>query len=73
MATHIHEGKPMPYLFRNYNVESNYPGSSNFYVWEATRATSAAPIYFEPFCKENKVQQAHLRIENSYFSVLGFS
>lgn len=37
----------MPYLFRNYNlpadVTSSFPGSCKYSLWEALRATTAAP------------------------------
>lgn len=42
---------PQPYLFRNYNLPvdqpSLYPGSCSHKVWEALRATTAAPGYFD--------------------------
>ncbi|XP_067938389.1 calcium-independent phospholipase A2-gamma-like [Watersipora subatra] len=44
---------PYNYVFRNYNhsvdSSSQYPGSCNVKVWEAIRASSAAPGYFEEF------------------------
>lgn len=39
------------YLFRNYNypqgVASHYKGSMKYKLWEAVKASSAAPTYFE--------------------------
>ena len=41
------------FLFRNYNLptsaQSHYDGTSRFKVWEAIRASSAAPFYYEDF------------------------
>ena len=54
-ATRTTEYPSRPFLFRNYqhdivhNAASHYDGSARFKVWQALRATSAAPIYLEPF------------------------
>lgn len=41
------------FLFRNYNLppdsQSQYEGTSRYKVWEAVRASTAAPIYHEDF------------------------
>ena len=51
----------VPYVFRNYNfpamVTSNYRGSVRYKVWEAVRASSAAPGYFDECLMNNKVFQ----------------
>ncbi|XP_071961055.1 calcium-independent phospholipase A2-gamma-like isoform X2 [Antedon mediterranea] len=51
VATLINQGALKDYLFRNYNlpagVSSRYLGSSSYPSWQALRASSAAPGYFE--------------------------
>ena len=51
----------VPYVFRNYNfpamVTSNYRGSVRYKVWEAVRASSAAPGYFDECIMNKKVFQ----------------
>ena len=52
---------PQPYILRNYNhpdspaskEETALEGNSTFRVWEAVRATAAAPGYFDPVIKDN--------------------
>ena len=50
-----------PFVFRNYNLPPNtpsqYPGSCNAHVWEAVRASSAAPGYFEEYKLRDIVHQ----------------
>jgi len=49
------------HVFRNYNltpsVQSHYLGSCSFKLWEAIRASSAAPGYYEEFKLGNMVHQ----------------
>ena len=51
VSTLVNNQRAQNHLFRNYNLppsrQSHYPGSSNYRLWEAIRASSAAPGYFE--------------------------
>lgn len=50
-----------PYIFRNYNfphrVESHYYGSCKHKMWQAIRASGAAPGYFEEYDLDGFVHQ----------------
>lgn len=50
-----------PYVFRNYNlphrVESHYYGSCKYKMWQAIRASGAAPGYFEEYDLDGFVHQ----------------
>lgn len=50
-----------PYIFRNYNlphrVESHYYGSCKYKMWQAIRASGAAPGYFEEYDLDGFVHQ----------------
>ncbi|XP_022105032.1 calcium-independent phospholipase A2-gamma-like [Acanthaster planci] len=54
VATLMNVGSIKDFLFRNYNVppgtQSRYRGACKYELWEAARASSAAPGYFEE-CK----------------------
>lgn len=53
MSTIVNQSTLRPYVFRNYRhrheLKSHYPGSCSHKLWEALRASSAAPGYFEEF------------------------
>ncbi len=58
-----------PFVFRNYNLPyrttSNYKGSANYKIWEAVRASSAAPGLFDGFTANNRVYQDGALISNN--------
>jgi hypothetical protein len=53
VSTIVNQSILRPYVFRNYRhrheLKSHYPGSCSHKLWEALRASSAAPGYFEEF------------------------
>ncbi|KAF9045177.1 acyl transferase/acyl hydrolase/lysophospholipase [Panaeolus papilionaceus] len=54
LASATEDAKTAVHL-RNYDVGKTLPSSyTNFKIWEAARATSAAPIYFKRFEKDGK-------------------
>ena len=52
---------PKAFVFRNYNHRpgslSRYAGGSVYPMWEAVRASSAAPGYFEEFALQSDIHQ----------------
>ncbi|XP_053282836.1 calcium-independent phospholipase A2-gamma isoform X1 [Pleuronectes platessa] len=62
VSTIVNRGTPLKaYVFRNYNllpgVRSHYLGGSQHQLWQAIRASSAAPGYFEEFTLGNDLHQ----------------
>lgn len=57
----VNHSRISAYLFRNYalpwRVQSQYWGGYDHQVWEAVRASSAAPTYFEEFKIGNMIHQ----------------
>eukprot|EP00096_Caligus_rogercresseyi_P009336 TRINITY_DN3153_c0_g1_i6.p1 TRINITY_DN3153_c0_g1~~TRINITY_DN3153_c0_g1_i6.p1 ORF type:complete len:443 (-),score=95.51 TRINITY_DN3153_c0_g1_i6:49-1377(-) len=51
VSTIVNETRMAPFVFRNYafpsGMTSNYKGSSEYPIWAAVRASSAAPGYFD--------------------------
>ncbi|XP_051543997.1 calcium-independent phospholipase A2-gamma-like [Myxocyprinus asiaticus] len=62
VSTVVNRGLPLKaYVFRNYNflpgVRSHYLGSCQHKMWQAIRASSAAPGYFQEFVLGNDLHQ----------------
>lgn len=62
VSTVVNKGTPLKaYVFRNYNlpvgVRSHYRGSCQHKLWEAIRASSAAPGYFQEFALGTDLHQ----------------
>ncbi|XP_068459877.1 calcium-independent phospholipase A2-gamma-like [Clinocottus analis] len=61
VSTIVNRGTLKAYVFRNYNllpgVRSPYLGGSQHQLWQAIRATSAAPGYFQEFTLGNDLHQ----------------
>ncbi|RXN17479.1 calcium-independent phospholipase A2-gamma-like protein [Labeo rohita] len=62
VSTVVNRGPPVKaFVFRNYSlpvgVRSHYRGSCRHRLWEASRASSAAPGYFQEFALGNDLHQ----------------
>ncbi|KAI1882326.1 hypothetical protein AGOR_G00249520 [Albula goreensis] len=62
VSTLVNRGTPLKaYVFRNYNlqpgVRSHYLGGCHHKLWQAIRASSAAPGYFQEFVLGNDLHQ----------------
>ncbi|XP_062849072.1 calcium-independent phospholipase A2-gamma-like isoform X2 [Trichomycterus rosablanca] len=67
VSTVVNRGTPLKaYVFRNYNlpvgVRSHYRGSCQHKLWEAIRASSAAPGYFQEFALGTDLHQLVLKL-----------
>jgi len=63
------------FLFRNYEYpvgrSSRYPGSMNYKMWEAVRASSAAPGYYEDYKLGEHIHVVRLlAISSLYFIIV---
>lgn len=62
VSTIVNRGTPLKaYVFRNYNlppgVRSHYLGGCQHKLWQAIRASSAAPGYFQEFVLGDDLHQ----------------
>ncbi|KAM7396978.1 hypothetical protein PAMP_019977 [Pampus punctatissimus] len=61
VSTIVNRGTLKAYVFRNYNLlpglRSHYLGGCQHQLWQAIRATSAAPGYFQEFTLGNDLHQ----------------
>ncbi|XP_011497161.1 PREDICTED: calcium-independent phospholipase A2-gamma-like, partial [Ceratosolen solmsi marchali] len=69
ISTIVNHEHIMAYIFRNYTIpngfESQYMGSYKHKLWEAVRASAAAPSYFEEFkCGEYLHQDGGIMVNN---------
>ena len=71
ISTIINQSVIEPFVFRNYrhspvsNLESRYQGCGEVRIWEAMRASTAAPGYFEDMPLASYVHQV-----NEFFCII---
>ncbi|GCB75664.1 hypothetical protein scyTo_0019036 [Scyliorhinus torazame] len=66
ISTIVNKGTPLKaFVFRNYNhlpsVRSHYMGGCQYKLWQAIRASSAAPGYFQEYAIGSNLHQLLLR------------
>ena len=63
VSTKFDEPDCSAFVFRSYalpgGAQSHYEGSSKYKIWEAVRASSAAPGYFSEFRLDNSIFQVN--------------
>lgn len=68
----VNKEQVMAFIFRNYTlsykIQSQYFGSHQYALWEAARASAAAPSYFEE-CKLGDLLH-QVNVEKSHTSIL---
>lgn len=61
ISTIVNQNKAWPYVFRNYCIphqrQSQYMGEHKAALWQAVRASSAAPGYFDEYHLDGLVHQ----------------
>lgn len=70
VSTIVNRGLPLKaYVFRNYRlmpgVQSHYLGDCKHKLWQAIRASSAAPGYFQEFVLGKDLHQVKPRAEST--------
>lgn len=64
-----------PFVWRNYSIvpgsrDTHWPGTCRATMWEAVRASSAAPGYFEEFKHDNNIHQVSLTKLDHFFRLV---